>query len=69
MDKHLNEQHGALRIIAKSTKGNNGYLAYYWTQCSCGNIKRYRYDQLRKAGCCGLCEDFRASGVKGAIKG
>lgn len=63
MDKHIGEVHGDLTIIARSTKGSNGYLYYYWVKCACGNVKRYRYDQLRRVGNCGLCEDFRESEV------
>ena len=63
IEKHLQEQHGDLTIVARSTKAPNGYLPYYWTKCSCGNYKRLRYDQIRKKGNCGLCEDFRDSKV------
>lgn len=58
-DKRIGEVHGELTIVAPSNKPANGYLYYYWVKCSCGNIKRYRYDQLRKKGNCGDCEDFR----------
>lgn len=68
IEKHIGEQHGELTIIAKSAKQSNGYLHYYWTECSCGNIKRYRYDQARRAGNCGLCEDFKTSQVLKAIE-
>ena len=60
-DKKLFEEYGDLKIIARSTKKPNGYVAYYWCQCSCGNYIRYRYDQIRKKQSCGLCEDFRES--------
>lgn len=59
----IGEKHGDLTIVAKSIKEPNGYLYYYWTRCSCGNFKRFRYDQARRAGNCGLCEDFRGSDV------
>lgn len=62
-DKHIGEQHKDLTIVALSTKKANGYLYYYWTKCACGNYKRFRYDQVRRAGNCGMCEDFRASKV------
>ena len=68
-DKHINEVHDQLTIIAPSTKKANGYLHYYWTRCSCGNIKRYRYDQVRKNGNCGMCEDFKDSEVLKKLKG
>ena len=68
IDKRIGEQHGDLTIIAKSTKQANGYLPYYWTRCKCGNIKRYRYDQARRVGNCGLCEDFIESEVKRALE-
>ena len=68
IDKHIGEQHGDLTIIARSAKEPNGYLSYYWTRCSCGNIKRYRYDQARRAGNCGLCEDFTASKVNEVLR-
>ena len=69
-DKHLNEVHGDLTIIAAAVhKGPNGYLGYYWVRCKCGNVKRYRYDQLRRVGNCGLCEDFTASEVLKALEG
>lgn len=68
-DKRIGEVHGDLTIIAQSQKEPNGYLNYYWTRCKCGNIKRYRYDQARRAGNCGLCEDFKASKVNEVIRG
>lgn len=68
IDKHIGEQHGDLRIVARSTKTPNGYLSYYWTVCACGNIKRYRYDQARRVGNCGLCEDFTASKVNEVLR-
>ena len=68
-DKHLNELHGDLTIITPSTKAPNGYLYYYWAQCKCGNIVRLRYDQIRKKGNCGNCEDYIASMVDKAVKG
>ena len=67
IDKHIGEVHGDLTIIAKSTKESNGYLYYYWCKCACGNIKRYRYDQARRTGNCGLCEDYKESGVNVAL--
>lgn len=63
IEKHIGEKHGELTIIARSQKPSNGYLHYYWVRCACGNIKRYRYDQARRVGSCGLCEDFIASNV------
>lgn len=68
IDKHIGEQQKDLTILCRSTKPNNGYLAYYWTLCKCGNIKRYRYDQARKNGNCGLCEDFIESQVLCKLK-
>ena len=68
VDKHIGEVHNDLTIIARSTKDSNGYLYYYWTKCACGNIKRYRYDQVRRAGNCGLCEDFTLSKVNEVLK-
>lgn len=68
IDKRIGEKHGDLTIIARSTKEPNGYLSYYWTKCKCGNIKRYRYDQARRVGNCGMCEDFTESGVNAALK-
>ena len=68
IDKHLGEQHAELTIIARSTKPVNGYLAYYWTKCSCGNIKRFRYDQVRRKVNCGCCDDFRESKVAEALE-
>lgn len=67
VDKHINEQLGELTLIARSKRPANGYLHYYWCKCSCGNIKRYRYDQARKNGNCGSCEDFKASDVKSKL--
>lgn len=67
IDKHLNEKHEDLTIIARSQRKPNGYLSYYWCKCACGNIKRYRYDQVRKNGNCGQCEDFIASAVNTAL--
>lgn len=63
IDKHINEEFKDIKLIALSTKQANGYLSYYWCQCKCGNIKRYRYDQARRVGNCGMCEDFKESGV------
>ena len=63
IDKHINEVHNDLTIIARSTKKSNGYLYYYWTKCKCGNVKRYRYDQARRVGNCGSCEDYIKSNV------
>lgn len=68
-DKRIGEQHGQLTIISRSAKPANGYLPYYWCKCQCGNIKRYRYDQARRVGNCGMCEDFLESGVTEALKG
>lgn len=62
-DKRIGEVHDKLTIIAVSTKEPNGYLKYYWCKCACGNIKRYRYDQARRVGNCGQCEDFTESGL------
>ena len=62
-DIHINEIHQDLTIIANSTKKANGYLHYYWCRCSCGNLIRLRYDQIRKKGNCGKCEDFNDSEV------
>lgn len=69
IDKHINEKQGNLTLVARSTKANNGYLAYYWCLCKCGNYKRYRYDQARKNGNCGQCEDFTNSRVVEKLKG
>ena len=69
IEKHLNERHGNLVIIARSTKEPNGYLHYYWCKCDCGNVKRYRYDQARRVGNCGLCEDYKESGVERVLEG
>ena len=68
IDKHLGEVWGDLTLIALSKKPANGYLSYYWAKCSCGNIKRYRYDQARRVGNCGFCEDFQESEVLKAIE-
>lgn len=57
----IGEKHGDFTIIAKSTKPAQGYLNIYWVKCSCGNIKRLRYDYIRKQKGCGMCEDFRES--------
>lgn len=67
-DKHIGEVHGDLTILCPSSKPNQGYLYYYWCKCACGNIKRYRYDQLRRAGACGLCEDALQSNLKEEIE-
>lgn len=67
ISKHIGEKHGELTIIARSKKPSNGYLYYYWARCSCGIIKRYRYDQARRVGSCGLCEDFIESEVLKAL--
>lgn len=69
IDKNIGEKHGELTIIARSNKPANGYLFYYWTRCSCGNINRYRYDQARRKGSCGLCDDFKESKVIEKLKG
>lgn len=69
IDKHIGERHGKLLLVARSKKPANGYLHYYWCKCDCGNIKRYRYDQARKNGACGLCEDFTNSCVNEQLKG
>lgn len=63
----IGEVHGDLTIIARSKMPSNGYLYYYWCKCACGNIKRYRYDQARRKGNCGQCEDFKASEVLKAV--
>ena len=68
-DKHINEKHGDITILAPAAKPAQGYLYYYWCKCSCGNIKRYRYDQARRVGNCGLCEDARESGLSEIIRG
>lgn len=68
IDNNLHQQHGDLTIVARSSKEPNGYLNYYWCKCACGNIKRYRYDQARRKGSCGMCEDFLDSNVKEALK-
>ena len=67
-DKHIGEKHGNLTIIAESKKQPNGYLKYYWCKCSCGNLKRFRYDQVRRTNNCGLCEDFKESEVLQALE-
>ena len=67
-DANIGQKHGELTIISRSSKEPNGYLNYYWTRCSCGNIKRYRYDQARRKGSCGMCEDFRGSNVLEVLK-
>lgn len=67
-DKRIGETHGELTIIARSIAEPNGYLYFYWCRCSCGNVKRYRYDRARKAERCGMCEDFSGSGVNEALK-
>ena len=69
VDTHINEVHGDLTIVARSKRPSNGYLHYYWCKCACGNLKRYRYDQLRKNKACGLCEDFTASDVNTKLRG
>lgn len=69
IDKHIGERQQNLTLIARSTKQSNGYLYYYWCKCDCGNVKRYRYDQARRVGCCGQCEDFKESGVSAALEG
>lgn len=63
IDSHIGEKWGDLTIIARSMRPANGYLYYYWVRCSCGNIKRYRYDRIRSVGNCGMCEDFKKSNV------
>lgn len=67
-DKHIGEKHGDIEILAPAAKAAQGYLYYYWCRCSCGNINRYRYDQVRRKGNCGLCEDARESGLTEVIK-
>lgn len=64
----IGEKHGELTIIARSSKPQQGYLPYYWVRCSCGNIKRYRYDQVRRKNDCGVCEDFKRSGTLQAYR-
>lgn len=65
----VGEKHGDITIIALARgKEPNGYLYYYWVRCECGNVKRLRYDQARRAGNCGLCEDFKESRVIEALK-
>ena len=68
MDKHIGEKHGELTIVSRSIAKPNGYLYFYWCRCSCGNVKRYRYDRARQVGCCGMCEDFAGSQVNEALK-
>lgn len=68
IDKHIGERQGDLTLIALSAKEPNGYLSYYWCKCDCGNLKRYRYDQARRIGNCGLCEDFTASKVNEVLR-
>lgn len=68
IDKHINEEFKDIKLIALSTKPANGYLSYYWCRCKCGNIKRYRYDQARRVGNCGMCEDFKESEVLRALE-
>lgn len=68
-DKRIGERHGDLTIVARSSKTANGYLYYYWTRCECGNFKRFRYDQARRANNCGVCKDFRESVVIKALEG
>lgn len=68
INKHIGEVHDQITIIARSNKPANGYLYYYWCKCSCGNIKRYRYDQARRVGNCGMCEDFKESEVLRALE-
>ena len=68
IDKHIGEKHGELSIVCRAAKEPNGYLYYYWVRCSCGNIKRLRYDQARRNHDCGLCEDFSKSRVLEALK-
>lgn len=69
INKHIGEKHGNLTIIARSIKQANGYLPYYWCKCDCGNVKRYRYDQARRVGNCGLCEDYTESEVNRVLEG
>lgn len=68
IDKHIGEKWGDLEIIAISSKPANGYLYYYYCKCACGNIKRFRYDQVRRVGNCGICEDFKESEVLKALE-
>lgn len=68
IDKKIGERHGDITIIARAQKPSNGYLHYYWTRCECGNIKRFRYDQARRVGNCGMCDDFRESKVMESLK-
>ena len=63
IEKHVGEKHGELTIISPSKKPSNGYLHYYWVKCDCGNVRRYRYDRIRKVGNCGMCDDFKESEV------
>lgn len=60
-DRHIGEKFDDLTILAEAQRKPNGYLRYYWVKCECGNIKRYRYDQLKKKGNCGDCADFSTS--------
>lgn len=62
-DRRIGEVHGELTIIGTSIMPSKSYIPYYWCKCSCGYVKRYRYDQLRKKGNCGMCEDFIKSEV------
>lgn len=67
IDKNIGEKHGSITILTRSIKPSNGYLHYYWCKCDCGNIKRYRYDQARRVGNCGMCNDFKESGVLSSL--
>lgn len=67
MAGHIGEKIQNFEILAESTREPNGYLRYYWVRCSCGNVKRYRYDQIKKKGSCGDCEDYKRS--LGSING
>lgn len=63
------ERHGDLTLLCKAQKEPNGYLHYYWCKCEkCGNLKRFRYDQARRAENCGFCEDFIESQVLKALQ-
>lgn len=69
IDKYVGEKYGDLTLICRAEgKGANGYLHYYYCLCKCGNIKRYRLDQARRVGNCGICEDFTKSDVIGALR-